>query len=515
MKQEIDYQFTPIPRIFGDILSLRTNNILTTLLNLQIMYSKANKLTIDGYFYLPFEELQKRTQTKSKAALYPKLDTLFLHDLLSIKSVGQSKGKHVNYYRVKTENFKRYDNIKFDEIHNFIIQDIKSEKGYKVKYLHPNCKKLVPIELLQREQQINATASLQIIKGEIIPITKDILNTAKVSVYGLNKGTPFGRYLKTCTIQEFINDGFKKKHRIFIDKARKEKEEGDEKNYNITKVSLNAATISAICPNNHKKDNKNIQPNNIICLDIDGKDNTLDMETIASILGAKDYVFYMAKSLSNKGLWALVEYEPNRAIEDVFNTIQEELKEDGIILDKNCKDITRLRIQSYDTNPYYNENAIKYTNTLNKAYKESEQTTPSKEKKNAIQSTTEANKGVSTEELNEQIEYMEKLTRYCKQNHQTITRNHDETLFISRTMAATFGEIGKRWLVTIHKEQDFSKGKYIINDSEKIIKLFENDLQNFKPSNQFEAIKNHVERNCNIYYNNGEFQYLKEYKKAI
>ena len=205
MKQEIDYNFIPTPTIFEDIMSLRTHNILNTLLNLQRMYSKANKLTIDGYFYLPLEELQKRTQTKSKAALYPKLDTLVLHDLLSIKSVGQSKGKHVNYYRVKVENFKRYDNIKFDEIGKFKIEDIKSERGYKVKYLHPNCKKLVPIELIQREQQINPTE--QIIKGEIIPITKDILNNTFVSIYYPNRGIPFAKYNGNITLKEFFDNG--------------------------------------------------------------------------------------------------------------------------------------------------------------------------------------------------------------------------------------------------------------------------------------------------------------------
>lgn len=511
MKQEIDYNFIPTPTIFEDIMSLRTHNILNTLLNLQRMYSKANKLTIDGYFYLPLEELQKRTQTKSKAALYPKLDTLFLHDLLSIKSVGQSKGKHVNYYRVKTENFKRYDNIKFDEIHNFIIKDIKSEKGYKCKYLHPNCKKLVPIELLQREQERNATASFHIIKGEIIPITNDILNNTYVSAYYPNRCIPFSRYNGNITLQEFIDNG--ENFKGYINQAREAKEKGNLTTYKAIKQSMPAVTLSATFDGKRNLDNIT-HINHILCLDIDGKEQSLSIQEIEDKLKEKDYIFYFAKSFSNDGIFALIEYQDGRDIEDVFNTIQAELQNDGIILDKHCKDITRLRIQSYDTNPYYNDKAIKYTNTLNKAYKESEPTTESKEIKNAIQSTTEANKGVSTEELNEQITYMEKLTQFCKDNHQTITRNHDETLFISRTLAATFGEIAKRWLVTIHKEQDYSKGKYIINDSEKIIKLYDNDLKNFKPSNQFEAIKNHVERNCNISHVNGEFHFG-EYRKAI
>lgn len=275
-----------------------------------------------------------------------------------------------------------------------------------------------------------------------------------------------------------------------------------------------AVTISATFDGKRNLDNITNE-NHILCLDIDGKEQSLSIDEITEILKSKDYIFYFAKSFSQDGIYALVEYQDGRDIEDIFNTIKTELQNDGIILDTHCKDITRLRIQSYDNNPYYNENAIKYTNTLNKAYKETEPTTESKKERNWIQTTSNVNDNVSTEEFNQQITYMEKLSQYCKQNHVTITRNHDETLFISRTLAATFGEIGKRWLVTIHKEQDYSKGKYIVNDSEKIVKLYDNDLKNFKPSNQFQAIKNHIEKNCNIYYVNGEFQYLREYRKAI
>lgn len=63
--KEINWNFIPTPTIFEDIMSLRTHNILNTLLNLQRMYGKANKLTHDGYFYLPFDELQKHTQTQN------------------------------------------------------------------------------------------------------------------------------------------------------------------------------------------------------------------------------------------------------------------------------------------------------------------------------------------------------------------------------------------------------------------------------------------------------------------
>lgn len=508
--KQINWNFIPSPTIFNYILSLRTNKILNALLNLQRMYGKSNKLTAEGYFYLPFDELQKQTQIRTKAAIYPKLDTLFLHDLISIKSVGQSKGKKVNYYRVKTENFKRYDNIKFDEIHNFIIKDIKSERGYKVKYLHQNCKKLVPVELLQREQAQKAISGQHIIKGEQIPITANILTKTKVSVYGSNGNIPFARYIQDCTLQEFINDG--KRKREFIDIARKHKAEGNDEAYKRIKQGLNAATISATFPYNRKADNPNSRQNNILCLDIDGHDQTMNTETIKSILGAKEYIFYMAKSLSGDGLWALVEYEQGRELTDVFNTIKEELKQEGIILDSHCKDMARLRIESYDDNPYFNPNASKYTNTLNKAYKESEQTTPSKEANNAKNGTNSGKNSTPIIADSEQIEYMEKLTQYCTDNHITITSNHDETLFISRTLAATFGEQGRGYLLAIHKEQDYSNGEYITDDSEEVSRLYDNDLRKFAPSNQFEAIQKHVHAH-GIIYHNGKFQ--REYRQAI
>lgn len=104
-----------------------------------------------------------------------------------------------------------------------------------------------------------------------------------------------------------------------------------------------------------------IRHSGYICLDIDGKENPqiVDFERqrdeIAKILN----VAYCSLSVSGKGLFCLIPV-PNliphpELHKEYFKALQFCFKELGIIVDKNCSDITRLRVISYDPNRYRNE----------------------------------------------------------------------------------------------------------------------------------------------------------------
>ena len=115
-----------------------------------------------------------------------------------------------------------------------------------------------------------------------------------------------------------------------------------------------------------------IQHSGLLCIDIDGKDNTDEtMVRVPSILRSLPYVAYASKSISGDGFFAIVPISRHSHHLAHYLAIEKEFKEQyGIVLDHQCKDVCRLRFATYDESPYYNPKATPY-------YQE-EQTAPTK-----------------------------------------------------------------------------------------------------------------------------------------
>lgn len=104
-----------------------------------------------------------------------------------------------------------------------------------------------------------------------------------------------------------------------------------------------------------------IRHSGYICLDIDGKENPqiVDFERKRDEIAKISNVAYCSLSVSGKGLFCLIpvpDLIPHPELhKEYFKALQFCFKELGIIVDKNCSDITRLRVISYDPNRYRNE----------------------------------------------------------------------------------------------------------------------------------------------------------------
>lgn len=108
---------------------------------------------------------------------------------------------------------------------------------------------------------------------------------------------------------------------------------------------------------------------NLICIDIDGKDNPSisDMEALKKKLSKLPYIMYCGLSASGKGLFCIIPYFEFNKHKLYFNALEQEFKEMGVVVDSNCSDIGRLRFYSHDTNPYVNPDAEVYVLTLEKS----------------------------------------------------------------------------------------------------------------------------------------------------
>ena len=130
------------------------------------------------------------------------------------------------------------------------------------------------------------------------------------------------------------------------------------------KCKLPAITPSGIF--HRRNSNGLVEPSSLICIDIDGKDNPSisDMEKLKKRLGKLSYIMYVGLSASGTGLFCIIPYTDYRNHKLYFNSLKLEFEKMGIIIDKSCSDITRLRLASYDEHPYLNWDAVPYEKTL-------------------------------------------------------------------------------------------------------------------------------------------------------
>lgn len=153
------------------------------------------------------------------------------------------------------------------------------------------------------------------------------------------------------------------KNRYIIDEIRCSKD--------IVKCKRLKRLLPAVTPSgvfSERNANSLIEPTNLICIDIDGKDNPqiISMEETKLQLCSLPYIIYCGLSASGNGLFCIIQYEDYRNHKLHFNALQDEFKSVGIVVDAACSDICRLRFYSYDANAYINPNATIYNKVLEK-----------------------------------------------------------------------------------------------------------------------------------------------------
>ena len=177
-----------------------------------------------------------------------------------------------------------------------------------------------------------------------------------------------------------------------VERARLTNDEDEYKK--IKKQLLPAITISATF--SARGTENLIKHTGIICIDIDGKDNpdVLDIEELKMRLSKNKYVLYCGLSLSGKGLFCLIQIAYPEKHKEHFYSLENDFKLMKVIIDSNCSDVTRLRVYSYDINPYINHDAVVYYNTLEAR----ESSLSTSEKKSRIQT----NHNIKSNELKPQ-----------------------------------------------------------------------------------------------------------------
>jgi hypothetical protein len=110
--------------------------------------------------------------------------------------------------------------------------------------------------------------------------------------------------------------------------------------------------------------NKLLQHSGFICLDIDAKDQIaqVDIERIKN----DSYVYAVHRSLSGNGYAVFIQIDGARHLDAFLSLEQYFMVQFSIVLDKSCKDTSRLRFVSYDPDIYINKKAKQFKTYLKK-----------------------------------------------------------------------------------------------------------------------------------------------------
>jgi hypothetical protein len=143
-----------------------------------------------------------------------------------------------------------------------------------------------------------------------------------------------------------------------VDLIRKEKDK--------EVIKLLKETLPVITPSGLFKMGKNealIKHSNLLCLDIDFKDNLhiKNYSDLKSELSKIKNIAYCGLSVSGNGYFCLIPILFPEKHKEHYEALKSLFEKIGINIDKQCSNLSRYRFYSYDTDAYFNYSAIPFS----------------------------------------------------------------------------------------------------------------------------------------------------------
>lgn len=195
-----------------------------------------------------------------------------------------------------------------------------------------------------------------------------------------------------------------------------------------------------------------IKHSGFICVDIDSGDNPeiLNFEKLRDDLSKISNVAYAAISVSGNGVFALIPIQFHEKHKEHFEALKKCFEKLGIVLDKACSDISRLRAYSYDPNAYFNENPVVFNQIIE--YKDTEKASKVILNHKKVNSSKTSTYGKVTKIINETVS-----------SGTDVTEKYEQWLQIGCALANEFGNDGREMFHVI--SQNHPKYNYDSCDS--------------------------------------------------
>jgi len=176
-----------------------------------------------------------------------------------------------------------------------------------------------------------------------------------------------------------------------------------------------------------------IKHSGFICIDIDSGDNPsiTDFKDLRNQLSNIVNVAYSGLSVSGNGVFCLIPILHTDKHKEHFEALKICFEKLGIIIDKACSDVSRLRGYSYDEDAYFNEDAIVFNQVFEYKFD------TSKLPENKIVEKTYRNKNTTHERVM-------KIVTQINSSNIDITEEYNQWFQIGCSLANEFGEEGRQ-----------------------------------------------------------------------
>ena len=144
----------------------------------------------------------------------------------------------------------------------------------------------------------------------------------------------------------------------YSDRVKKVRNAETDEAQKALKKRLPCITPSGLFEESHRADAL-IQHSGFLAFDIDAGANPGidDWQNLKANISNIQQVSYCGLSVSGAGVWGLIPIAYTEHHKKHFEAMEAKFAESGIVLDKGCKDISRLRYYSWDPDGYFNEDA--------------------------------------------------------------------------------------------------------------------------------------------------------------
>lgn len=149
---------------------------------------------------------------------------------------------------------------------------------------------------------------------------------------------------QSATLADFIRMGVKHRHDV---EYYRQVPTANTDLRKYLKSRLPAAAISGVFDPTRKVENLK-QHSGLLCIDIDHVDPDTIMRTLREI----DVVAYASRSIGGQGVFAIIPIAYPDKHTGHFRALQQYFATLGIELDAQCKDVTRLRVISWDSTAF-------------------------------------------------------------------------------------------------------------------------------------------------------------------
>lgn len=203
------------------------------------------------------------------------------------------------------------------------------------------------------------------------------------------------------------------------------------------KAKVACITVSGVFESRNVS--KLIKHSGYICIDIDANDNLQiqNFEELRDNLTKIKNIAFASLSVSGKGVFCIIPIEDTEMHKEHFEALKEIFKKLGIIIDKGCGDVSRLRCCSYDENSYFNESAIVFTQkVIPNLIKKTEK---SYNLNNQIKSNQVSQKKDINKNYNKVFSMISKLNAH----NIDITKEYNDWFSIAVSLSNEFGEKGR------------------------------------------------------------------------